>query len=300
MTNTTQYIGRFAPSPSGPLHMGSLVCALASYLDARSNHGLWLVRMEDIDPPREQTGAAELILTCLQQHGLQWDDTEVMFQSRRASAYNHALESLRTQLLIYPCSCTRKRLTPLNGCYDGYCKTHPASSPAALRLDLDQAKLKGGMLHQRFTDGLQGEQYEDLALQGDFVVHRKDGLFAYQLAVVVDDIAQGISHVVRGNDLLNTTARQRILFQLLDYKAPSYSHIPVLIDNNGNKLSKQNHAPAVDLAKPTQNLLHALSLLGFDTTALSANGTTQATLDWAIPQWPKVMQSLRGKPSLRD
>lgn len=298
MTNQAPYIGRFAPSPSGPLHMGSLVCALASYLDARSHNGTWLVRMEDIDPPREQAGAADLILSCLQKHGLQWDDSDVMFQSTRAQAYNQTLSSLRESALIYPCSCTRKRLNTLNGRYDGYCKTHPATSPAALRLDLEAAKAKGVPLQQAFCDGLQGEQYEDLALQGDFVIHRKDGLFAYQLAVVVDDIAQNITHVVRGSDLLDTTARQRALMQLLGHQPPHYSHIPVLVDANGNKLSKQNHAPAVELDTPTHNLIEALTLLGFDTAELTPANSTSSILHWAIPRWTNVATTLQGRLSL--
>lgn len=298
MTNQALYIGRFAPSPSGPLHMGSLVCALASYLDARSNNGTWLVRMEDIDPPREQAGAADLILTCLQKHGLQWDDSEVMFQSRRTQAYNQILNNLQQNALIYPCSCIRKRLSALNGRYDGYCRTHPAVPPAALRLNLEAAKLKGVTLQQAFYDGLQGEQFEDLTLQGDFVIHRKDGLFAYQLAVVVDDIAQNITHVVRGSDLLDTTARQRALMQLLGHQPPQYSHIPVLADANGNKLSKQNHAPAVNLDTPTHNLIEALTLLGFDTAVLTSPASTASILNWAIPRWANVASNLQGRLSL--
>lgn len=257
----SNYIGRFAPSPTGPLHMGSLVCALASYLDAKRHRGQWLVRMEDIDPPREVPGAAHAILTSLRSHGLLWDG-EVRWQSERTQAYQTALTALQERDLLYPCTCTRKRLTPLGGRYDGYCRHHPPTGdqPAALRVKVTDAD--ASPTHQQFTDRIVGLVQEDLAQTvGDFVVHRKDGFFAYQLAVVVDDIDQQISHVVRGDDLLSTTTRYLYLYHCFRAQAPSFAHIPVVRDARGLKLSKQNHAPALDDQTPVENLLCALKYL---------------------------------------
>lgn len=271
--------------------MGSLVCALASYLDAKAHGGTWLVRMEDIDPPREQQGASTEILECLQRHHLHWDG-DVLFQSTRAKAYSQTLNTLREHQLAYPCNCTRKRLAPLNGRYDGHCKHHTPAPPAALRLHLTRAAELGLSLEQHFEDGLQGPQQENLDHNGDFVIHRKDGLFAYQLAVVVDDIAQGISHIVRGSDLLDTTARQCALFEVLGKAPPNYSHIPVLNDANGNKLSKQNHAPAIDNGNVVDNLIRALQFLGFPCP--TANDP-ETLLTWAQSHWLTVRESLKGK-----
>lgn len=264
-THTSSYIGRFAPSPSGPLHFGSLVCALASYVDAKRHNGRWLVRIEDIDPPREQAGASEQILRCLEAHGLHWDG-EVRYQSRRSEAYWDTLNWLKKEGLIYSCTCTRKRLAPLHGRYDGLCKTTftNADAPAALRLKVSDLPRPYAQIPSliAFSDGIKGEQSEDLTrTSGDFVIHRKDGFFAYQLAVVVDDIDQDITHIVRGDDLLDTTAKQIYLYRLLNKPPPVYSHIPVILDHNGNKLSKQNHAPAVDQRQATRNLIEAFAAL---------------------------------------
>ena len=241
-----RYIGRFAPSPSGPLHFGSLVCALASYLDARANRGQWLVRIEDIDPPREQPGATDTILQYLELHHLHWDG-EVIYQSQRSEIYLDTLQQLGGRSLSYRCDCSRKRLAGLSGCYDRYCQSRKisASIPAAIRLSVRRSleELRGFTNPVTFLDGIQGAQAEDLLMGGDFIIHRKDGLFAYQLAVVVDDILQNITHVVRGADLLDTTARQILLFHVLGKPAPHYSHVPVMADAQGNKLSKQNRAP---------------------------------------------------------
>lgn len=260
------YIGRFAPSPSGPLHFGSLVCAVASFLHAKQHQGQWLVRIEDIDPPREQAGAADEIRRCLEAHQLFWDG-DVLYQSERSEAYQSVLESLTQDKLCYPCNCTRKRLQSLVGFYDGHCLKHlpKPNEPCSLRLkthDLPPllSHIKSDIL---FNDETQGTIKENLAsTSGDFVIHRKDGLFAYQLAVVVDDIAQNISHVVRGDDLLDTTARQIYLFELLGHTAPQYNHIPVVLDSNGNKLSKQNHAPSLDYKQAKTNLKNACEYLG--------------------------------------
>lgn len=261
------YIGRFAPSPTGPLHFGSLVCALASYLDAKRHGGKWLLRIEDIDPPREQPGAADSIKRTLEAHGLFWDG-EVRYQSQRSEAYWDCLNQLKKLDLLYPCNCTRARLAPLNGQYDGHCRRHPpgAGEACALRLKVTDLPPEFGHIRNtiEFVDRVQGIQKEDIAqVSGDFVIHRKDGFFAYQLAVVVDDIDQGITDVVRGDDLLDTTARQIFLYQILGKQPPTYAHIPVVKDEHGNKLSKQNHAPAVNDSTAEKNLLAALDTLGY-------------------------------------
>lgn len=283
----TGYIGRFAPSPSGPLHFGSLVCALASYLDAKQHAGKWLVRIEDIDPPRQQAGASEHILRCLEAHGLYWDDT-VRYQSQRSEAYREVLEQLTAEDLTYPCTCTRKRLAPLHGCYDGFCRAHPPNEtqPAALRLKVRDLPARYGHISTKisFHDRVQGNIHENLTHKGDFVIHRKDGLFAYQLAVVVDDIDQDISHVVRGDDLLDTTANQIFLYHILGRAAPEFAHIPVVLDASGNKLSKQNHAPAVDNATPVKNLFAALAQLALPVSEAPIDQSCDALLNWAAEQ----------------
>lgn len=288
-TTSTPYVGRFAPSPSGPLHFGSLVCALASFLDARAQSGEWLLRMEDIDPPREPPGAQDAILRSLQAHGLLWD-RELLRQSTRSHAYLALLADLHEKDLCYRCSCSRRRLQALAGVYDGYCRTHPPPSeePAALRLKVSLLPNGYSSVSDRvaFTDAVQGPQTEDLSqTHGDFIIHRKDGLFAYQLAVVADDIAQGITHVVRGSDLLETTARQIYLFQLLTQPAPHYSHIPVLVDQRQQKLSKQNHAPAIDDSHAGRNLWRASQCLGMTPPSELQAAPPAELLEWAVPHW---------------
>lgn len=270
------YIGRFAPSPSGPLHFGSLVCALASYLDAKHYRGQWLVRIEDIDPPREQQGVSDHILRCLEAHGLHWD-AKVLYQSQRSDAYLDLLHWLEHEGLTYRCTCTRKRLADLNGRYDGHCRSAATdTAPAALRLKVTDLPDKFAQVasRQRFDDRICGTIEEDLRERGDYVIHRKDGFFAYQLAVVADDIDQRISHVVRGDDLLDTTAKQLFLYQLLERNPPRFAHIPVVLDTNGRKLSKQNHAPALEPKQAAQNLRDALLVLGVDLPAEYRNKHT--------------------------
>ena len=251
------YRGRFAPSPTGPLHQGSLIAALASYLDARHHHGLWLVRMEDLDPPREEAGAAQRILSSLEAHGLHWDG-EVLWQSQRGPAYAAALDQLDRDHHLFRCDCTRQMLGPGGACC-GRCRERQAalSEPVAVRLSVPAD------CRIRFIDRLQGVR--DIALGAeiaDFVVKRKDGLDAYQLAVVVDDAWQGITHIVRGSDLLDSTGRQIFLQQLLQAPTPSYCHLPVITDAAGHKFSKQNHAPPLRDERATDNLRAALHFLG--------------------------------------
>lgn len=258
MTATAQspYRGRFAPSPTGPLHMGSLLAALASFLDARHNSGSWLVRMEDLDPPREEAGAAARILDSLQSHGLHWDG-DVLFQSQRGAAYAAALEQLAAAGQLFSCDCSRALLGPDGACC-GNCRERQGllAGPTATRVAVPPS------CHIEFADQIQGLVATALgAAAADFVVKRKDGLDAYQLAVVVDDAWQGVSHVVRGSDLLDSTPRQIFLQQLLGHPTPSYSHIPVLSDASGQKLSKQSHAAALDDQQAPANLRAALGFL---------------------------------------
>jgi glutamyl-Q tRNA(Asp) synthetase len=283
------YIGRFAPSPTGPLHFGSLVSALASYLDAHHNRGKWLVRMEDLDPPREQAGAADAILRCLENYGLGWDDS-VVYQSQRWDMYETYLNQLDKQALIYACDCTRQDLQAMGGIYNGRCRTRSigSSKPHALRLKLYD--LPAGFSHHDqlvFTDLVQGEQTQNLRTQaGDQILKRKDGFYAYQLAVVVDDIDQGITHVIRGSDLLEVTARQIFLFQLLDASIPVFGHVTLASQPNGQKLSKQNLAPALELKDAGKNLWHALAFL-HQNPPKELWGAKSELLSWAKVHWQR-------------
>lgn len=283
---TSAYIGRFAPSPTGPLHFGSLVAALASYLHAKTRRGRWLVRMEDLDPPREQAGAAAAILRSLEAHGLHWDG-ELLYQSQRLQAYEDALAQLIAADLIYPCYCTRQDLQALGGIYNGRCRfqTLPATAPHALRLKLyDIPQVPNDIVS--FVDLFQGQQQQNLRLAaGDAIVKRKDGLFAYQLAVVVDDIAQGITHVVRGQDLLDVTARQIVLFQLLQAPPPVYGHVPLALTHNGQKLSKQNLAPPLKNTCAGNNLWQALVFLGQNPPSELEQANVADILSWALTHW---------------
>ncbi|WP_252177495.1 tRNA glutamyl-Q(34) synthetase GluQRS [Endozoicomonas sp. 4G] len=273
------YVGRFAPSPSGPLHFGSLVAALASFLDARSQNGIWRVRMEDIDPPREQPGAARQILKSLEAYGLHWDD-QVLYQSRRHETYRHIISDLKTRGLVYPCTCTRKDLRGQGGVYPGTCrdKTDNTKSPYALRVRCPEKVIE-------FQDLIQGPIKYALPDLGDFIIQRKDGLFAYQLAVCADDADQGITHIVRGHDLLNATPWQIYLLSLLNTATPAYAHIPVITLANGDKLSKQNHAPEIPLHQPEQQLINALQALGQSPDAELHGSSVSEILQWGIAHW---------------
>ncbi len=283
----SQYIGRFAPSPSGPLHMGSLMCALASYLDAKHNLGKWLLRIEDIDPPREPSGASKAIQKSLASHGLHWDD-DITFQSNHSERYADALNTLRNANFLYQCTCTRKRLASIPVGYDGNCRSlkYEIDTPSSTRLNIESA-----CKHNSLTplicvnDKVQQQTKEDLSHAGDFIIHRKDGLFAYQLAVVVDDINQGITHIVRGSDLYDCTGKQVFLTQLLNGTAIEYAHIPVLCTHNGNKLSKQNHAPGIEDSNASQNIFCALKYLLQSPPPELNGGPIEAILSWAIQNW---------------
>lgn len=298
--NPPHYIGRFAPSPTGPLHMGSLLCAVISYLDARRYQGRWKLRIEDLDPPREEPGATRLILHCLEAHGLHWDD-EVVYQSRRTGLYRDQLEQWLQENLVYPCNCTRQRLAGLGGTYDGHCRhiAPPKDAQTALRVKVSRLPGSCNSISTdkiEFVDRIQGCVSQTLqTTAGDFIIHRKDGLYAYVLAGVLDDIAQGVTDVVRGHDLLETTSRQLFLFELLQQTPPRYGHFPVLLDSQGRKLSKQNHAPAVNIDRPEENLRHVLGYLGFAPEDLRNFTTCAALLDYAALHFR--LESLQGQPT---
>ena len=277
--SNAQYRGRFAPSPTGPLHQGSLIAALASYLDVRNNNGAWLVRMENLDPPREEPGAADRILRSLQRHGLHWDE-QVLWQGDRAAAYAAALGVLASHNHLFHCDCTRA-IQGAGGICQGHCRAHQdrVSPSRATRVIVPRD------CTIRFTDQLQGLRNINLgAALPDFVVHRKDGLDAYQLAVVVDDAEQSISHVVRGSDLLDATPGQIFLQQLLAYPTPTYCHLPVITNTQGQKFSKQNHAPALDDNQAPTNLRRALRFLRQSEPPATLTGVEQL-LSFAIGQW---------------
>ena len=248
-----QYVGRFAPSPTGPLHFGSLVAAVASYLQARAHNGLWLLRIEDIDPPREQPGATDLILKALEAYGFAWDGG-VIFQGQSNEAHEAALSRLLEQGMAYPCGCSRKALAdaprgPLGTIYPGTCRNGCDADETAIRIRTDDEPIT-------FVDGLQGAQTQRLETEsGDFVIRRRDGLIAYQLAVVVDDELEGITEVVRGIDIMESTQRQIWLQKLLGYRTPHYVHIPVITHPDGDKLSKLTGAPGRSWAKKYSRLV---------------------------------------------
>lgn len=279
------YRGRFAPSPTGPLHFGSLVAAAASYLDARAAGGEWLVRMEDVDKPRERPGAADAILRTLEAYGFEWDG-EVARQSARSEAYGAALEELKRRGLAYPCGCSRKETGGSR--YPGTCRNglKPGRAPRAWRVRADEAP-------RWFEDRLFG-RCEDGADGDDFIVLRADGLFAYQLAVVVDDHWQGITDVVRGADLLDSTPRQILLQRALGYATPRYLHVPVAVDARGDKLSKQTRAAPLDDANPLPSLLKALTFLGQQPPPQPA--AVGEVWRWAIARWePRAIPKERSR-----
>jgi glutamyl-Q tRNA(Asp) synthetase len=236
--------------------MGSLLAAVISYFDAKAHQGQWLVRIEDIDPPREQPGAANSILSTLEAHGLEWDGP-VVYQSQRQAAYQDAIEQLRSQDAIYPCQCSRKQLAE----YQQQSGSYPHPEHCIQSLDLKQPyALRARPGQYQYQDLYQGTQQ---GIDGHFVVKRRDQLFAYQLAVVVDDHAQQISHVIRGHDLLDSTPKQLLLYQALGFEPPQFGHFPVIVGENGQKLSKQNFAPAIDDSCAINNLQQVFRYLGF-------------------------------------
>ena len=281
-----RYRGRFAPSPTGPLHFGSLVAAVGSFLEARTRGGVWLVRMEDLDPPRVVPGAAEAILDALRSCGLEWDGP-VVRQGARSEAYHSAFHRLRQGGRVYPCACSRREIadSALAGAegpiYPGTCRQGlpRGKTPRAWRLATAGAKVE-------LDDAVQGRRVHDLENEsGDFVLYRADEVYAYQLAVVVDDAEQGVTDVVRGADLLGSTPRQVFLQRLLGLPSPRYAHLPVAVNAAGEKLSKQTRAAPFDAARPLPALVAALAFLGQQPPVELEHGSPQEFWDWALKNW---------------
>jgi glutamyl-Q tRNA(Asp) synthetase len=280
------YRGRFAPSPTGPLHFGSLIAAVGSYLEAYTHHGEWMVRIEDLDPPREMPGAAEGILRTLETYGFEWDGP-VEYQSRRHAFYEAALEQLKRDGMLYPCGCTRKEIADsaiagLDGpVYPGTCRNGlaPGKQARAWRVHADTEEIT-------FEDGIQGTTRQNLRRDvGDFVLKRADGFYAYQLAVVVDDADQGMTHIVRGSDLLDSTSRQIHLQRLLGYPHPHYAHLPVAANEAGEKLSKQTCAEPLPRDRVVEKLWQALDFLGQQPDRTLLDASRDELWQWARSVW---------------
>jgi len=280
-------VGRFAPSPTGPLHFGSLTLALASYLSVKAKGGQWLIRMEDLDPPREQPGARQLILEQLSAHGLK-SDLPVTYQSERIANYHPALDALRQQSLVYPCDCPRKRL-PRH--YPGFCRSRIESDPAlgcyALRFRIQRDQITHADAHLGQRTWKMGKSL------GDFIVRRRDQLIAYQLAVVYDDIEQGVTEVVRGSDLIDSTPYQLELYQAFNHDPPKFWHFPVVLGDDGVKLSKQTGAQSVNEGTPADNLKRALRFLG---QSIPDSKNPHTILQSAVTAWqPGLIPRLMGR-----
>ena len=281
------YIGRFAPSPTGPLHFGSLIAAVGSYLDARAQQGQWLVRMEDLDPPREPANAADEIMKMLDAFGFEWDGP-VTYQSQRHAAYETVLTQLQNSKLVYPCNCSRKRIIKEGGdglygaIYPGTCRqpnNRHVNVTTSLRLLTNGSAIE-------FNDHIQGQYTQNLEKDiGDFNLRRRDGLYSYHLAVTVDDAAQGITHIVRGFDLLDSTPRQIYLQKLLNFSTPQYAHLPIATHADGDKLSKQTHAQALQIENATEHLCNALQFLGQAPPKSLHTADLKTIWAWAIEHW---------------
>tara|TARA_R110002111_G_scaffold214971_2_gene277825 strand:+ start:1712 stop:2614 length:903 start_codon:yes stop_codon:yes gene_type:complete len=277
------YRGRFAPSPTGPLHYGSLYTAIASFLQARSKGGKWLVRIDDLDSARCQQQYSSKILKTLEQFGLTWDEP-VFYQHTRHHDYQQALEQLLERQLLYPCQCSRKDLANRGlhaGLYDGHCLSHPLkpNQPSALRIRLANKKIS-------FIDAVQGPSHHKLQTQhDDFVMFRKDRVYSYHLAVVIDDNTQGITEVLRGHDLLDSTYQQIHLQQLLNIQTPHYAHIPVITDTSGIKLSKQTYASDISLSPVKPTLLRTFVHLSLNPPQELLESSTADILNWGIKHW---------------
>lgn len=274
------YIGRFAPSPSGPLHFGSLVAALGSYFQAKSNQGTWLVRMEDLDPPREMPGAADLILKSLEAYHLYWDG-EVVFQSQRHTIYQTQIEKWLDDGHAYYCQCSRKQIKTSGGFYLGHCRNKKlaTSENCSIRVKVDTPVYQ-------FDDEKQGKiVIPKMLADEDFIIKRRDGLFAYNLAVALDDIDQKVTEVVRGADLIEPTGRQIGLYQLLGKSPVKYLHLPLAIDETGNKLSKQNHAKAINLQQPKPTLIRAMRFLGMPVPEEVCDANLDEIIQWGSANW---------------
>jgi len=285
-SDTTKYRGRFAPSPTGPLHFGSLIAAVASYLEARKQQGEWLVRMEDVDEIRNQTAAADNILFTLENYGFEWDG-DILYQTQRKDAYFDALQQLTEQNLIYRCTCSRKDLIEqaqqgeYGFIYPGTCehKHHPDKTEHAVRIKTHNKLIT-------FTDAIMGLYEHQLKNDmGDFIIHRRDGFFAYQLAVVVDDAFQNITDIVRGYDLLDSTPRQIHLQQCLHYLTPAYTHLPIAVNQRGDKLSKQTGAAGISEKADIAMLVDCMNFLGQTMPTELKKSSLKTFWQWAFENW---------------
>jgi glutamyl-Q tRNA(Asp) synthetase len=284
--STSSYIGRYAPSPTGPLHFGTLVAAVGSYLQAKSRQGKWLMRIEDVDTTRSVAGAADDMQQTFESFGFEWDG-EVIYQSLRTEHYEQALAALTKKNLVYPCTCSRKQIadgiiegSPV-GIYNGKCRfrTLPLNGEYALRIHVNDIAIA-------FEDQVMGKYSQQLNTEcGDFVIKRRDGLFAYQLAVVVDDALQGITEIVRGTDLLDSTARQIYLQQQLGYAQPGYLHLPLVVDENKQKLGKSTGGATLERSQPVKSLFAALKHLGQQPPAELETSELNSFWQWAIEHW---------------
>jgi len=290
---STIYKGRFAPSPTGAVHFGTLLAAVGSYLQAKKNNGEWLIRMEDVDLTRKVEGADTDILHTLEAFGFEWQG-EVLYQSAQNEYYEEALQQLIKQSLVFPCLCTRKQLAQSSSnIYPGSCRSHklPEKNEHALRLITSDIDIM-------FNDAIMGKQSQNMSKQcGDFIIKRRDALFAYQLAVVVDDAMQGITEIVRGADLLDSTPRQIYLQQLLGYHTPTYCHLPLVVDANGNKISKSEGAAKVDVKNREKQLCEVLKFLQQNPPADLSDCSLNDIWQWAIDNW--TIDQLTGAKSQR-
>ncbi len=269
------YVGRFAPSPTGPLHFGSLIAAIGSYLEAKRHQGEWLLRIEDLDPPRTVPGASDQILHTLEQHQLHWDRT-ILYQSQQNKHYQQAIDQLQKEDAIFGCRCSRSQLKAA-AIYPGECHN------LALSLEHHAIRLRGDDTIIHFEDQWQGPQQWQLRDEiGDFIIQRADRLFSYQLAVVIDDQQQGVTHVIRGSDLLDSTPKQIFLQQQLGYRTPHYGHLPIATTAEGQKLSKQNLAAPLNPENATDNLAAALQFLGHAPPPIDH---LEALWEWAYIHW---------------
>ena len=278
------YRGRYAPSPTGPLHLGSVIAAVASFAEAKSRGGEWLLRIDDLDRPRVMPGATGDILKTLEALGMQWDGS-VVYQSARSTAYHAAFHELRAQDRVYACRCSRREIadSSISGAegyvYPGTCRAGLAGKARAWRYDTRGAAML-------FDDAIQGAVTQDIEREiGDFVLYRADGIYAYHLAAAVDDAEQGVTHIVRGADLLISTPRQLLLQQALGFKRPQYAHVPVAVDARGEKLSKQTRAAPVTPAGAPAALRAALRFLGQDLPSSAEEMSCETLWSWVLEHW---------------
>lgn len=287
----TSYVGRFAPSPTGPLHFGSLLAAVASYSQAKTKNGKWLLRIEDIDPPREQPGSDKLIIEALEAHGFEWDGP-VTYQGSFTSQHELLVQTLIDSGHAYPCSCSRRDLAevprgPLGAIYPGTCRRGCLSNDVAIRVRTNDDPIE-------FRDALQGRHCQQLQSEsGDFIIKRRDGLIAYHFAVVVDDYNQGITEIVRGIDLLDSTPRQIWLQQTLGFPTPTYMHIPAAVNDHGQKLSKSTGAPGIGIQQPGRTLFDAVDALRQNPPGELRAATPAEIWAWVLNNWaPDVLAGI--------